>query len=177
MPIAGEMGSGPAGPDLGPSAGGTGPWCPGGTLLPVCVCVCVCVEGGGCNCFFFFFLCVCVCVGGGGGGRAKPSVCLVFSLASRLSQVSACARYNGLLEWKGGGTSATTACVPVIRCWLALHPDIHVLLCRVVPACYRRCFPAHLKSHRSHDIVLLCVDCHQVGAVEQGAGGGGDCYT
>jgi len=42
----------------------------------------------------------------------------------------------------------------------------HVLycccVCRVVPACYRRCFPAHLKSHRSHDIVLLCVDCHQV---------------
>jgi hypothetical protein len=33
---------------------------------------------------------------------------------------------------------------------------------RVVPACYRRCFPAHLKSHRSHDIVLLCIDCHQV---------------
>lgn len=33
---------------------------------------------------------------------------------------------------------------------------------RVVPACYRRCFPQHLKSHRSHDIVLLCVDCHQV---------------
>lgn len=23
-------------------------------------------------------------------------------------------------------------------------------------------FPEHLKSHRSHDIVLLCVDCHEV---------------
>lgn len=22
-------------------------------------------------------------------------------------------------------------------------------------------FPEHLKSHRSHDIVLLCVDCHE----------------
>ena len=32
---------------------------------------------------------------------------------------------------------------------------------QVVPACYRRYFPVHLKSHRSHDIVLLCVDCHE----------------
>jgi hypothetical protein len=23
-------------------------------------------------------------------------------------------------------------------------------------------FPEHLKSHRSHDIVLLCVDCHEI---------------
>eukprot|EP00775_Hariotina_reticulata_P003770 gene3770-4029_t len=37
----------------------------------------------------------------------------------------------------------------------------HYLRYRVVPACYRRCFPPHLKSHRSHDIVLLCIDCHQ----------------
>eukprot|EP00879_Flechtneria_rotunda_P011906 GHRR01012435.1.p1 GENE.GHRR01012435.1~~GHRR01012435.1.p1 ORF type:complete len:931 (+),score=387.60 GHRR01012435.1:2246-5038(+) len=38
----------------------------------------------------------------------------------------------------------------------------HYLRYRVVPACYRRCFPSHLKSHRSHDILLLCFDCHQV---------------
>ena len=31
----------------------------------------------------------------------------------------------------------------------------------MVPACYRRCFPTSLKSHRSHDIVLLCIFCHQ----------------
>uniref|UniRef100_A0A7R9V667 HRDC domain-containing protein n=1 Tax=Chlamydomonas euryale TaxID=1486919 RepID=A0A7R9V667_9CHLO len=36
----------------------------------------------------------------------------------------------------------------------------HWLRYRVVPSCYRRFFPAHLKSHRSHDIVLLCVECH-----------------
>ena len=30
------------------------------------------------------------------------------------------------------------------------------------PACYRRNFPVQWKSHRSHDIVLLCVDCHHV---------------
>lgn len=33
---------------------------------------------------------------------------------------------------------------------------------QVVPACYRRAFPVHLKSHRSHDVVLLCFDCHEV---------------
>ena len=38
----------------------------------------------------------------------------------------------------------------------------HYLRYRVVPACYRRNFPVQWKSHRSHDIVLLCVDCHHV---------------
>ncbi|KAE8734584.1 hypothetical protein F3Y22_tig00000738pilonHSYRG00006 [Hibiscus syriacus] len=38
----------------------------------------------------------------------------------------------------------------------------HYLRYRVIPACYRIHFPEHLKSHRSHDIVLLCVDCHEV---------------
>lgn len=38
----------------------------------------------------------------------------------------------------------------------------HYLRYRVIPSCYRIHFPEHLKSHRSHDIVLLCVDCHEV---------------
>eukprot|EP00897_Mesotaenium_endlicherianum_P003422 jgi/Mesen1/3107/ME000184S02174 len=38
----------------------------------------------------------------------------------------------------------------------------HYLRYRLVPSCYRHHFPEHLKSHRSHDIVLLCVDCHEV---------------
>ncbi|MCO5599117.1 hypothetical protein L7F22_053217 [Adiantum nelumboides] len=38
----------------------------------------------------------------------------------------------------------------------------HYLRYRVIPSCYRQYFPQHLKSHRSHDIVLLCVDCHEV---------------
>lgn len=38
----------------------------------------------------------------------------------------------------------------------------HYLRYRVIPSCYRQHFPEHLKSHRSHDIVLLCVDCHEV---------------
>lgn len=38
----------------------------------------------------------------------------------------------------------------------------HYLRYRVIPSCYRQYFPEHLKSHRSHDIVLLCVDCHEI---------------
>ncbi|KAL5730734.1 hypothetical protein ACHQM5_003527 [Ranunculus cassubicifolius] len=37
----------------------------------------------------------------------------------------------------------------------------HYLRYRIIPSCYRKHFPEHLKSHRSHDIVLLCVDCHE----------------
>eukprot|EP00884_Botryococcus_braunii_P003253 jgi/Botrbrau1/12929/Bobra.92_1s0009.1 len=47
------------------------------------------------------------------------------------------------------------------RC-VACGEDSHYLRYKVVPACYRRHFPLHLKSHRSHDVVLLCVDCHEV---------------
>jgi hypothetical protein len=31
----------------------------------------------------------------------------------------------------------------------------------VVPPCYRQHFPDAMKSHLSHDIVLLCVPCKQ----------------
>lgn len=36
----------------------------------------------------------------------------------------------------------------------------HYLRYRVIPQCYRKHLPIALKSHRSHDIVLLCVPCH-----------------
>ncbi len=32
----------------------------------------------------------------------------------------------------------------------------------VVPYCYRSLFPLSMKSHLSHDIVLLCQECQQV---------------
>jgi hypothetical protein len=32
----------------------------------------------------------------------------------------------------------------------------------VVPDCYRKNFPVSMKSHRSHDVVLLCIDCHML---------------
>ena len=31
----------------------------------------------------------------------------------------------------------------------------------VVPILYRSCFPENLKSHKSHDVVLLCIECHE----------------
>ena len=31
----------------------------------------------------------------------------------------------------------------------------------VVPYCYRRYFPVELKSHNFHDVLSLCVDCHE----------------
>ena len=31
----------------------------------------------------------------------------------------------------------------------------------VVPACYRKNFPLHLKSHNFHDVLTMCVDCHE----------------
>ncbi|KAK9151762.1 hypothetical protein Syun_010071 [Stephania yunnanensis] len=42
----------------------------------------------------------------------------------------------------------------------------HYLRYRIIPSCYRTHFPEHLKSHRSHDIVLLCVDCHEIAHAE-----------
>eukprot|EP00210_Caulerpa_lentillifera_P000734 g711.t1 len=48
----------------------------------------------------------------------------------------------------------------VNRC-VSCGQEEHYLRYKVVPACYRRNFPVELKSHRSHDVVLLCIDCHQ----------------
>jgi hypothetical protein len=31
----------------------------------------------------------------------------------------------------------------------------------VVPICYRRFFPMDLKSHNFHDVLAMCVDCHE----------------
>ena len=31
----------------------------------------------------------------------------------------------------------------------------------VIPILYRSCFPENLKSHKSHDVVLLCTECHE----------------
>ena len=38
----------------------------------------------------------------------------------------------------------------------------HYLRYRVVPVCYRRALPSKFKSHRSHDVLLLCVGCHEI---------------
>lgn len=41
---------------------------------------------------------------------------------------------------------------------------------RIIPSCYRRHFPVALKSHRSHDVVLLCLSC-QASRGREGAAG------
>jgi cobalt/nickel-transporting P-type ATPase D len=38
----------------------------------------------------------------------------------------------------------------------------HYLRYRVVPVCYRRALPGKFKSHRSHDVLLLCLGCHEI---------------
>ncbi|CDW82708.1 3-5 exonuclease family protein [Stylonychia lemnae] len=37
----------------------------------------------------------------------------------------------------------------------------------VIPTLYRQSFPDELKSHRSHDVVLLCFTCHEKASREQ----------
>lgn len=58
------------------------------------------------------------------------------------------------------GTHEFYAQSRVNRC-VSCGEEDHYLRYKVVPACYRRNFPVELKSHRSHDVVLLCMDCHQ----------------
>lgn len=36
----------------------------------------------------------------------------------------------------------------------------------IIPKEYRRFFPIALKSHSSHDILLLCLDCHRISSLE-----------
>ena len=48
---------------------------------------------------------------------------------------------------------------------VACGEDRNFLKYHVIPKCYRQNFPLNLKSHRSHDIVLLCVRCHQIAAL------------
>ena len=38
----------------------------------------------------------------------------------------------------------------------------------IVPQCYRKHFPIEIKSHSSHDIVLLCHDLHQASQQKEG---------
>eukprot|EP01132_Coremiostelium_polycephalum_P007647 gene7647-9405_t len=38
--------------------------------------------------------------------------------------------------------------------------DYKILRHSVVPHCYRQYLPEEIKSHSSHDVVLLCCDCH-----------------
>ena len=55
----------------------------------------------------------------------------------------------------------------------ASGPGSGYLRHNIVPHCYRQHFPPFMKSHLSHDIVLLCLSCHQVRVWGVGWGSGG----
>jgi len=49
-----------------------------------------------------------------------------------------------------------------VNCCVSCGDESHYLRYKIIPACYRKHFPIPLKSHRSHDVVLLCIDCHHI---------------
>ncbi len=48
------------------------------------------------------------------------------------------------------------------NCCVVCGTHDHYLRYRIFPSCYRKHLPVELKSHRSHDVVLLCVACHEI---------------
>jgi len=64
-------------------------------------------------------------------------------------------------EDQRAGTHEFYTAARINRC-VACGEGQHYLRYRIVPACYRKAFPPSLKSHRSHDVVLLCVSCHEI---------------
>lgn len=48
----------------------------------------------------------------------------------------------------------------IFRC-VVCGKDNRISKFNVVPHSYRKFFPVDLKSHSSHDIVLLCTRCHR----------------
>ncbi|KAL4425764.1 hypothetical protein ABPG75_009780 [Micractinium tetrahymenae] len=91
-------------------------------------------------------------------------------LAEKMSDDPLCVRLT--FQHKTGdqqqGTSEFYTVEKANRC-VACGEEGHYLRYRVVPAAYRKAMPVSLKSHRSHDVVLLCVSCHEMaqGAAER----------
>ena len=46
------------------------------------------------------------------------------------------------------------------RCVSCSH-STHYTRFHIVPVAYRKRMPISMKSHRNHDVVLLCIDCHE----------------
>ena len=47
------------------------------------------------------------------------------------------------------------------NCCVVCGKEENYLRFHVIPMLYRSCFPKNLKSHKSHDVVLLCSSCHE----------------
>ena len=50
---------------------------------------------------------------------------------------------------------------PRSNCCVICGKSDNYLRFHIVPLLYRSCFPENLKSHKSHDVVLLCLSCHE----------------
>ena len=50
---------------------------------------------------------------------------------------------------------------PRNNCCVICGETENYLRFHIVPLLYRSCFPENLKSHKSHDVVLLCLSCHE----------------
>ena len=50
---------------------------------------------------------------------------------------------------------------PRNNCCVICGKTDNYLRFHIVPLLYRSCFPENLKSHKSHDVVLLCLSCHE----------------
>ena len=50
---------------------------------------------------------------------------------------------------------------PRSNCCVICGNTENYLRFHIVPLLYRSCFPENLKSHKSHDVVLLCLTCHE----------------
>ena len=50
---------------------------------------------------------------------------------------------------------------PRSNCCVICGSTENYLRFHIVPLLYRSCFPENLKSHKSHDVVLLCLSCHE----------------
>ena len=47
------------------------------------------------------------------------------------------------------------------NCCVICGKEENYLRFHIIPLIYRSCFPENLKSHKSHDVVLLCLSCHE----------------
>lgn len=47
------------------------------------------------------------------------------------------------------------------NCCVICGQEKDYLRFHIIPLIYRSCFPENLKSHKSHDVVLLCLSCHE----------------
>jgi exonuclease 3'-5' domain-containing protein 2 len=45
-----------------------------------------------------------------------------------------------------------------VKCGATSELTLH----HIVPRCYRRHFPAKIKDHDFHDVILLCIECHSL---------------